>query len=143
MLEDTLDHAQMLARHFGRDNLKYVANAVLFELKVPTDKAAFDYMLNAIVVSFADPITPAIKGLYSTVGEMYNPAVGTNAMEQAIRAAIQVAWRERDEKIWSYYFQPDGKGLFHKPTNMEFIRGVMRFLILWEGFCGEVDKRGK
>lgn len=137
MFKGTLNHAQFLARHFSRDQLQYAIIAVLFELKVPMSLPAFDYIMKAIIISFDDPISPAVKGLYATVGEMYNPIIGSNAIEQAIRAAVKKAWKERDAQVWSYYFAPDGNGNYKKPTNMEFIRSVMRFLTLWQGCCKE------
>lgn len=143
MFRGTLDHAQFLARHFGRDQLRCAITAVLFELKVPMHLPAFDYLMNAIIISFEDPVSPVVKGLYSTVGEMYNPVIGSNAIEQAIRAAIKKAWEERDDRVWSYYFVPDRHGNYEKPTNTEFIRSVMRFLTLWQGCCKEESRNEK
>lgn len=137
MYEGAIEHAQFLARHFGKDKLQYAIGAVLFELKIPVKGAAFDYLKNAVIVSLGDPLIPMMKGLYPTVGMMYNPPIGYKLIEQSIRSAIITAWNERDDKVWGYYFQSDRNGNFKKPTNAEFIRGVMRFLILWQGCCGE------
>lgn len=138
MFEGTIEHAQFLARHFGRDKLQYAVGAILFELKIPMKGATFDYVKNAIIFSVENPVIPLQKGLYPTIGLMYNPVVGPKQIEQTIRSAINQAYNQRDDKVWSYYFQPDRNGNFKRPTNAEFIRSVMRFVILWQGCCKEV-----
>lgn len=138
MYEGTLEHAQFLARHFSKDQLQCAVGAMLFELKIPVKSAAFDYIQNAIIISIDDPVIPTIKGLYPTVGMMYNPPVGTGSMEQIIRSAVKSAWKERDDLVWSYYFQSDRSGSFKRPSNTEFVRAVMRFAMLWQGCCKEV-----
>lgn len=138
MYERTIEHAQFLARHFGKDKIQYAVSAVLFELKVPMKGSAFDYILNAVIISFADPVMPVVKGLYPTIGSMYNPTIGSKQIEETIRSAIKYAWKERDDDVWSLYFRPDRNGEFKKPSNAEFIRSVMRFIKLWHGCCKEV-----
>ncbi len=138
MYEGTIEHAQFLARHFGRDKLQCAVGAILFELKIPVKGATFDYLKNAIIISIENPVMPLLKGLYPTIGMMYNPVVGSKQIETAIRNAIKVAWKVRDDRVWSFYFQPDRNGEFKRPTNAEFIRAVMRFVILWQGCCKEV-----
>lgn len=55
---------------------------------------------------------------------------------------IGEAWQNRNTKVWGYYFpQYSGKKM-SKPTNMEFISEIARFLELWRGCCEEVEYEG-
>ena len=125
--DGTLERAQFLARHFGKDKLHYAVGAVLFELKIPMKGAAFDYIKNAVLISFEDPIMPVVKGLYPTICLMYNPTIGSDQIETTKRSAIKIAWRERDDEVWSFYVQPDRDGEYNKPSNAEVVRAVRGF----------------
>lgn len=139
MCEETLAHAQFLARHFGENELQYAVSAMLFELKIPMKRATFEYIKNAVILSAESPVAPALNRLYSTVGMMYNPVVGPRQVEQAIRNAVRFAWENRDDLAWCHYFRPGPDGKFPRPTNAEFIGGVLGFVKLWQACCKEVS----
>lgn len=138
MYERTLKHAQFLTRHFGKDQMEYAVSAMLFELKIPLKASAFEYIKQAVMICFENPLIPATKELYPTVAMRYNPTIDPRSVEETIRSAVYEAWEERDDRVWSCYFQPDRFGRFPSPTNSDFIWAVMRFTKLWYGCCREV-----
>jgi len=69
---------------------------------------------------------------------MYSPPVSGAQIEQAIRSAIEEAWKDRREEIWAYYFRIDPDGGFSKPSNAEFISRVARYAELCQGCRKEV-----
>ena len=140
-IEETLKHALFLARHIHKGDLQCAATAVLLELRVPANRIGFDYLKNAIVLFYDDPAQMITKGLYPAVGELYEAKPGSVQVEQAIRAVIKDAWKNRNEKVWVYYFSSviDKNGNLKKPSNSEFIAGIGRFLELWQGCCEEAN----
>lgn len=138
-IENTLKHALVFAKHLNKCDSRYVALAVLIELGVPTECDGFQYLLQAIVLFYESPTKAMVKGIYSDVSKLYLPAVGVTQIEQTIRNAIRSAWINRDEEIWSCYFQVDHNGMVLKPSNAEFISRIGYFLELWKGCCKEVS----
>ena len=136
---DTLDHALFLAEHLHRCDLQYMALAVLFELRVPRNYDGFDYLKNAILLYHDNPVQKLSKELYPAIGKMYEQRPGKLQVEQAIRSAINAAWKDRNEKVWRIYFQADGDGRLKKPSNAELIADIALFLKLWQGCCQEVS----
>ena len=139
--EETLAHALFLARHIHKGDLQCAATAVLLELQVPTNRIGFDYLKHAIILFCDDPTQMITKELYPAVGKLYEAKPGVLQVEQAIRAVIKAAWKNRNEKIWWYYFPSgiDENGNLQRPSNSEFIAGIGRFLELWQGCCEEIN----
>lgn len=137
MFEETLSHAQFLARHTNGD-LQSMTVMVLFELGIPTKRIGFEYLTKAVVVCHNEPTQTITKGIYPNVGRNYDPIVGKHQVEQTIRSAISAAWEDRDENVWRLYFAPDRNGNLKKPSNFEFISRIARFLDLCLGCCKEV-----
>lgn len=138
-IEVTLEHALFLARHLHRCGLQYAAIAILLELGIPTHRDGFDYLKNSIVLFCADPTQVLSKGIYLEIGQMYSTNPDHQQIENAIRSAIDAAWRNRNEKVWRIYFLPGPDGKLRKPTALEFISRIGYFLELWEGCCKEVS----
>ena len=137
-IEGTLKHAKFLARHLNRCALQYAAVAVLLELGIPTKRVGFEYLKQAIVIYVEDPVQAAMKGVYPVVGKHYETEPTAEQVEQSIRSAINEAWEVHDEKVWRYFFKTDRDGNIEKPSNVEFISKIARFLELWQGYCEEV-----
>lgn len=136
MIEGTLRHAQFYRRHIKNGDIQLATVAILLELGVPTKGAGFDYLKNAIIMFYDNPAQSITKELYPNVGKLYEPKVGYKVIEIAIRRAISTAWYNRNEKVWQYYFFPNGEGDLKKPSNAEFISMIAYFLELLQG-CKE------
>lgn len=134
----TLKHAKFLARHLNRCAFQYAAVAVLLELEVPTNRIGFEYLKQSIIIYVEDPAQAAMKGIYPTISSLYDPEPTAQQIEQAMRSAINEAWENRDEKVWRHFFRTDRDGNVEKPSNIEFISKIARFLELWKACCEEV-----
>ena len=134
---NTLNHVSFLSRHFHGDDIPCRAIIVLLDLGIPTNRDGFDYLKNAIVLRYIGPSRAASKELYPEVGRCYDPEADYVQVEQAIRSAIKDAWKNRDERVWGYYFADRKKGLVKCPTNLEFITRIVYILVLWQGCCKE------
>lgn len=140
-IEDTLEHALFLAEHLHNCELQYVLIAILLELKIPTKSLGYDYLESSIQRFCDDPMQAITKELYLQAGYEQKANSDARAVENAIRRAIDVAWKKRDEEIWRCFFPTliDRNGKLKKPSNAEFISGIGRFLVLWQGCCKEVS----
>lgn len=134
-IEDTLKHVVFLAKHLHGCDLQCVTTAVLLELGVPPRLAGFDYLERAILLYYEDPTQMLTKETYPDVGKFYDPPASSYQVERQIRVAINEAWKNRDARMWSYYFTADIGGDIRKPSNGEFISRVARFVQLWQGCC--------
>ena len=105
------------------DEKTFVSNALL-ALGIPTRLKGYAYLREAILRMAKDPGQPITKELYPAVAAAFkteNAKVDYTHVERSIRSAIGVAWKERDEHLWSMYFLPKGDGNIRCPSNGEFI----------------------
>lgn len=137
-MEGMLEHARFMAEHMSRCAPRYVLVPVLLDLGVRAKHDGYDYLKNAIDISRENPGLSVMKGLYTAVGELYTPKVGKQQVEQAIRGAIDAAWKERDPDIWDAFFPHKKNKKAKKPSNADFIAQLVCFLDMWEGCCEEV-----
>lgn len=100
------------------DPRTYVSN-MLLTLGIPTKLNGYGYLREAIPLMNRDPGQSITKELYPAVAGMFR--CEPKNVERSIRSAIDAAWKKRDERIWSLYFQPDTSGTILRPTNAEFI----------------------
>lgn len=135
---NTLEHALFLSRHLRKCNTKCVAVAILLELGIPAKRIGFEYLILAILGFYDDPIQSVTKELYPSIADICGPGVEAKQVESAIRAVIAEAWRNRNMKVWGYYFPHYVERKMKKPSNTEFISEIARFLELWHGCCEEV-----
>lgn len=135
VIERTLQHVVFLARHLYPCDLECVTTAVLLELGVSAKYAGFDYAVKAILLYLEDPTRMLTKDVYPTISKMYKPPAKAYQVERSMRTAINEAWENRDDGIWSCYFPPDRNGEIRRPTNAEFISMIGRFVKMWQGCC--------
>lgn len=135
---NTLQHAMFFTRHLRRCDTKCVTVAILLELGIPAKRIGFDYLMYAILCFNDDPAQAITKELYPRIAGAYGPGVDAKQVEAAIRAVIAEAWGNRNSKVWGYYFPHYAGRKMERPSNMEFISGIARFLDLWHGCCEEV-----
>lgn len=136
----TLDHVRFLARRFTKDQVDCAATAILLELGIPAHYDGFDYLVEIIVLYVMDPLQVMMKGLYTVVANRHSKEPDPTLIEQAIRYAIKMAWKKRDDRIWILYF-PGLEQKMKKPTNTELIAHIARILRLWKGCCRTYEDR--
>ena len=136
-IDKTLNHILFLTRRFSGNDLESAILAVLLELGLSTQSDGFHYLRSAIMLKYSNPNQRIIKILYPAVGRCFDPEVGANQVEQAIRSTISTAWENRDEDTWEYFFPANGREA-KKPSNGEFISKIACILELWHGCCKEV-----
>lgn len=135
---NTLQHAMFFSQHLRRCNTKCITVAILLELGVPAKRIGFDYLMYAILRFDDDPTQAITKELYPGIADTCGPGVDAKQVEAAIRAVIAEAWENRNPKVWSCYFPHFAGRKMERPSNMEFISEIARFLELWRGCCEEV-----
>lgn len=131
-IEKTLDHVLFLTRHFDKGNVQQVIMVLLIELGVPTHYDGFDYLVKAVHIFCEDPTQMIMKGLYPAIARQYDRFIDASHIEQAIRGAIQYAWKRHDEQTWLRYFPPNEEGTLTKPTNTEFVSRLAYVVELWK-----------
>ena len=131
----TLKHAMFLARHLSNCNPKCVAVAILLEMGIPSKRIGFEYLMHAILRFYEDPAQAITKELYPDIAALYGPGVDDKQVEAAIRAVIAEAWDNKNPKVWICYYPHYTGRKMRKPSNMEFISEIARFLELWHGCC--------
>lgn len=134
-IEETLEFAQLLARHLQKTDLLAAVVAILMELNITTHNIGYYYLRDAILISYEKPGTEVMKGVYHEIAESYGAGVNENQVEQAIRDVIIKAWKRRNPAAWDTFFGRGASGCFRKPTNECFFTEIARFLELWQGCC--------
>lgn len=140
-MDKTLEHVLFLARRFNKSNIRHVAIILLMELGVPTQYDGFDYIVKAIVLCVQNPALVMMKGLYNLIAEQYEREMDTHQIEQAIRSAIDSAWRRGDSEAWVRYFLSSQRHGARKPANAEFISRLARTIELWIGCCDAYEHK--
>ena len=132
----TLKRVLFFARRLQGCDPMCVIILVLIDLRVDTHRDGFSYLKYAIERFYREP-GHLQKDIYPNVAERYSVDISVNQMDAAIRKVIEEAWKQRDEGVWSCYFQPDRNGKIRKPSNAEFIARIAIFVELWQGCCKE------
>lgn len=141
-IEETLLHAQFLARHLDENDLQCAVIAVLVDLGLATNRDGFIYLVQAIMLFVGNPLRRTTKELYPLIVGGVNQD-DSDQIENAIRCVILEAWDNRDESVWRIYFRSNQNGAVKKPTNAAFISQVGYFMILWQGCCRKEARIGK
>jgi len=111
---------------------------ILFDLDILPSNEGFEYLRKAIEIGLANSNIAITKELYSTVSQIYDGVGVWASVEQAIRRAIQTAWKNRDEEIWNIFFPPRRGKKAKCPSNKEFITRITCIIELWQS-CKEAD----
>ena len=138
-IEDTLLHAMFYARHLSRCEPRHCLGAILMELDLPAHRVGFQYIKEAILIFYEDPIGVHMKGIYQAVGQRMDPPIEDTQIEQDMRDVIRQAWKHSDDSVWKLYFPQDPAGRIKRPSNSEFVSRIACFLDLWQGCCKEVS----
>ena len=142
-MDAALRHLANRVSYMSRCDCLYFIHLSLKELGLPSWQDGFWYAKYAVKLLHQKPGSNLAKGVYMAVGLMAGTEAGEDQVEQAIRSAIKTAWKDRDERIWEVYFPAGKPGRTQCPSNKEFLMAVVDFVILWEGFCEEVNYERK
>ena len=129
-IEKTLNHVLLLSRHLERVNLRGAIVVALMELDVPTKNLGFEFLKKAIELQRKDPTRTLAKDIYMEIALHYKQS-SEYQVEQAIRDAIRIAWKQGSREAWSCYFSYAGRPMI-RPTNSDFISRVAYILEIWQ-----------
>ena len=92
---------------------------LLLHLGFSVKGTAFRCTHDALCMLTEDRTLSFTKELYVTLAKRYGST--KEAVERAIRCAIEKAWRNREEYVWRCFFAPGSRGFVEKPSNAEFL----------------------
>ena len=133
-IEITLRHLSLLSRHVEAGNLRGAILVVLMELGVPTKCLGFEFLRKAIELQRKDPTRTLAKDIYMEIALHYRQS-SEYQVEQAIRDAIRMAWKQGSRRAWDWYFSYGDCPATVKPTNSDFISRIAYILEIWQE-CG-------
>lgn len=99
---------------------------ILLQLNTNPKHNGYHYLSTAVKTFLKDNTQALTKELYVAVGAVYG--VSWQQVERSIRAALESAWKRRDEQIWRHWFP--GISTLKKPTNGEVICRLAEILQL-------------
>lgn len=136
-IDDTIVYVLFLTRHIRGGDVPAALLALLVELGFSPSWDGFGYLRKIILMRYENPDL-RFNELYREVGQQCVPALSSEQVEQAIRSAIDAAWKNRDDTEWRYIF-PNRKGKAAKrPSNGDFIATMACVMELWCSGCREV-----
>lgn len=97
---------------------------ILLQLSVNPKHNGYHYLCTAVKTFLEDNTQSLTKELYVAVGAVYG--VHWQQVERSIRAALEAAWKHRDEQIWRKWFP--GISVLKRPTNGEVISRLAELL---------------
>ena len=92
----------------------------LHALKIPTHLDGYRQLYLALPLFAENPLQLLTKELYPAVADLCC-CKDSRAVEHSIRKAIQAAWKNRDNAVWSKYFTGSCAVQEECPTNKEFL----------------------
>lgn len=101
---------------------------ILLELGLNPKHNGYHYLCKAIEEYAADSNQSLTKELYAAVGDACD--AGWQQVERSIRAAIESAWKHRDERIWRKWFPAGAISALKRPTNGAVICSLAQQLLL-------------
>ncbi len=121
-VDGLIEHLDFLARNLSGFDKTYIVKIILLEVGVPTRGRGFDYVEEAVLLWYEDPMRLLSKEIYPAIAKEFHTSATIKQVEKMINRAIERAWQNRDG-IWEIYFSQS-----QKPTNTEFISRMARVL---------------
>lgn len=137
-MDAALRHAKSLAQYLSKCDDIYIIHIALKEMGIPGNEG-FLYAKYCVKCLLEDPTATLSNGVYVEASLRCGHPAEEKHVEQAIRNAIKSAWKERDLTVWSCYFPIGKAGRIKCPANKDFLMAIYDFVILWKGFCEEVN----
>lgn len=136
-VNDTLAYVILLAFNIRNGDIPAAILAVLIELGFQSSVDGFGYLRKAIYLKYQNP-DMRLTEIYQEIVQTSSSVQSPSQVEQAILAAIENAWRNRNLETWDYFFSEKRMGKRRRPTNKEFICQMACFMELWDSHCREV-----
>lgn len=139
VIEETLEHAMLLARHMPHCDYSTVLILVLYEMGFAPKNDGFTYLKEAVAMRYENPTRHLWDDIYIEISAEHNGVGGNEPIDQAIRRTIKDAWKDYDAEIWRIIFPVMKKRKIRRPSNGDVIAGVAWFIELWKGCCKEAE----
>lgn len=128
-LQDMAEHLNTAGKAYPDPRIA-VSN-MLLTLGISTKLRGYGYLREAILETMRCPGQMVTKELYPKVGKMCNASAVQ--VERSVRSAIDKAWQQRSDEIWSRYFPGSPEGKMDRPTNSVFISCLAERMRLDQG----------
>lgn len=138
-MDNALKHAKARAKSLSHCNVTYIIQISLKELSVSSSRDGFYFAKDAVRLLGENPRMKLRNGVYTAVGVLGNADISDEQVEKSIHAAIQEAWENRNEYIWSLYFPIGKAGMQECPSNKDFLMAIVDFVEMWKAACEEVN----
>ena len=117
LLDDMLAVPELIVT--GSPDPESVVASMLLALNMPSHRKGFRYLRMGILMCAQDPTLQVTKRVYPEIAKEFGTS--KQAVEKAIRAVIDVAWKNRNDNMWRQYFPAAADGKIPKPTNTQFL----------------------
>lgn len=114
-------YPELLSTERSEDVSKRVSQ-ILRVLGVEPKLAGYRCLVYSINMVAGDPWL-LMKEVYPVIAKQCR-VNDYRCVERTIRSAIQKAWKNRDDAVWSQYFPRNKAGEIIRPTNKEFIARI-------------------
>lgn len=131
-VNETLEYVISLTSHIRRGNIAGATLNLLVDMGFQVHMEGVGYLRKAILLRCSNP-DMRLSAIYQEIIKSLDSKISVNQVEQAIVNAIEAAWKNRDEKIWGYFFY--GALAKSKPSNKVFIARIACFMELWCDCC--------
>lgn len=101
---------------------------LLVSLGISTKLRGYPYLREAILAMVSNPLQSITKELYPNVARQFD--CNSAQVERSIRNAIQGAWSQRCDSVWSQVFPADDSGIIPRPSNATFISQLADRIVL-------------
>lgn len=108
------------------DDPKPLVGRILLTMGFSPTASGYRYLQMAVPLYLTDPSQSMTKELYAHIGKQYGKT--SQLVERAIRAAIETAWKKRDERVWRQYLGCGPDGHVGRPTNGDLIGALAQLL---------------
>lgn len=129
------NRAEFLSRRCQGHEVRSVVITMLYDMELPLNSCGFSYLKNAVMVASSRPSLIVMKEIYEEVGKLYAPCADHSAIDSGIRDAVRIAWCNRRNDRWSYYFPESIMSREKPPSNAEIIAAMVYFVEMWQGNC--------
>ena len=138
-IEEPLDNAMFLARHFYRGDPNAVTVIALYDLGITPKNDGYTYLKHAIAMRYENPMRPLMDDIYIAISVIFGGIGDKHRVDQAIRRSIADAWKTFGSECWRRYFPWRLKRMIKSPSNGDFIANMVWFIELWQECRKEVE----
>lgn len=135
-----LSRARFLARRSNGYEYESITLLMLIDMQIPLNSVGFDYLSVFISSAFQKRGPIVLKELYEDVRACYDKGASIEAMDSAMRDAVEKGWKHKTNGKWAFYIPYEI--LIHEepPSNLRFISAMVYFLRMWQGCCKRKER---